>query len=287
MRPLGALAAAVVRALHRGIEGEGMHPRVQRRERVDVETDGRLLVAAAHEIVEHRRLGDRELLIEQPGLARVDGRPERGALQRIGQLRQRDEEVHVELAYRPQLAPLGDEGDPQPRERIEVLGAPLPASALGRREDEDRMRTVAPALGHRLQSLRGQLDEDVLLEGLREQDVADQQQPFDATDEPGQEGLALRPAQPVEVDQAQPRPGHPFQRGPAADSRAGTRRSRRRAGSCRHRKDACPGRCHVEGDHRNLVRSRTFEQAKKSGTRVREGKEVGGTLPCVGTSSCF
>ena len=74
---------------------------MQRRECVDVETDRRLLVAAAGEIVEHRRLGDRELLIEQPRLARVDRCPERGALQRVRQLRERDEEVHVELAHRP------------------------------------------------------------------------------------------------------------------------------------------------------------------------------------------
>src|SRR5205823_10815223 len=53
------------------------------------------------------------------------------------------------------------------------------------------------------------------------------------------------------------------------------------------RKHACPGRCHVEGDHRSLVRCRTCEEAKKSEPRVRGGKEAGGSLPCVRTSSCF
>src|SRR5205823_11398389 len=100
---------------------ERVRLRVEGREAVQVRGDGAFLVACAHQVVEHRRLRRRQLLIEQPRLARVERRAERGALGGVRELSQGDEKLDVELADAPQLAASREEGDAELRQRIEVF----------------------------------------------------------------------------------------------------------------------------------------------------------------------
>ena len=258
------LAAPVVRPLDRRVHRERVLQRVQRRERVDVQGQHAFLVAAADQVVEHRGLRDRELLIEQPRLARIDRRAEGGALAGIRELRERHEKAGVEIAHGPQLAPLRQQWDAQPREGVEVLGAPLRPGPAGGREDEDGTRRLPPPVRHGFEGLRRELDEDVFREGPRQQHVSDQQQRLRMPEQPRFEDFALGAAEAVEVDQTEPRARKPFQRRPAADARSRTGRAGGRAGPGSHGEHPRPGRCDVQGDHGDLVRCRTFHEAKKS-----------------------
>src|SRR5205085_5730367 len=76
---LGSLAA-VAGPLDGGIDRERVGIGVEGRDALHVEGDLRFLVSRADQVVEHRGLGGRKLLIEEPRLAGVDRDPERGAL---------------------------------------------------------------------------------------------------------------------------------------------------------------------------------------------------------------
>ena len=253
-----------MRAFDRRVHGERMGQRVQRRERVDVQGHQSFLVTPADQVVEHSGLRDRELLIEQPRLARIDRRAERGPLTRLRQLRERHEKAGVELAHGPQLAPFRQQRDPQPGKGIEILGAPLRPRPAGGSEDEDGTRPLAPALRHGFERLRRELDEDVFRKGPGQQNVPDEQQRLRVPVEPGFEDLALGQVEAVEVDQSEPWAREPFKRRAAADARSRTGRAGGRARSGSHGEYPRPGRCDVQGNHGDLVRCRTFHEAKKS-----------------------
>src|SRR4051812_16326935 len=270
---LGALPrslAAVAGTLDRGEDGEGVGVRVQRRDAFHVEGDLGLLVAGADEIVEDRRLGGGELLIEEPGLAGVDSAPEVGPLGFRPEAGERDDEFGIELPDGPQRAFGRDERDGQTRERVEGLSAALgPGPARGS-EDEDGARAVAEAYRHRLERARAKLEEHVLPERLREEQMADEEQRLRPLRQPRGQHLALRSLQALEVDETEPRAAAVIERGPSADARAGSRRAGGRMGPRGHGEHPRPGRRYLERNHRHLAQGLgPRDSSKKTSLRSR------------------
>ena len=259
LRALLLVPAPVVRALHRSIDGERVRIRMERRDGLHVEGERPFLVAGSHQIVEHRRFHGRKLLVEEVSLARLESGPECGALGSVRELRDGHQQLDVELADRPEIAAGGNQRDAQARKRVDVLAAPLcPPAACGR-EDQDGTRRIAPALGRGFDRLGRHLDEHVVGEGLREQQVAHHQERPGVLREPRIQHLALGAPHALEVEEPQPGTLDPSQRRPSPHAGARARCSGGGAGAGRHGQHPRPGRCHVERDHGHLAERHAHE----------------------------
>jgi hypothetical protein len=158
----------------------------------------------------------------------------------------------VELADAPERAAGRGERDVQRRERARVLAAALGREAAGGREEQDGPRRFAPARGHRFERELGQVEPHLVAQGLREQQVAHEQERLGGAQEPRLGDFAFGAPERREVEDGEVGPLAEARGRLAEHARARSGRARGGASARSDGENSRPGGGDVEWHHGTL-----------------------------------